>query len=117
MFPWYGLGAGFAGLRVPALAAHPQDSPQRTRQADLEERTPSRFSPAWALYVPLTTAGALVTALFVAGFASTQDAEGHWRRLEVPIAESAILDDEGVVTHVCTRSGPSTSPGGTTASR
>lgn len=101
MFPWYGLGAGFAGLLVYLLWPPTRRTARGgTRQADLEERTPSRFSPAWALYVPLTTAGALVTALFVAGFASTQDAEGHWRRLEVPIAESAILDDEGIVTQV-----------------
>lgn len=101
MLPWLGLGPGFAGLIVYlAWPSTRKAAPNEMRQADLEERTLDRFSPGWALYVPLSAAGALVIGLFVAGFASTQDGEGHWRRLAIPLVKSAALDDNGVVTQL-----------------
>lgn len=101
MLPWLGLGPGLVGLIVYlAWPSTRRVAPNEMRQADLEERTLARFSPGWAMYLPLSAAGALVIGLFVAGFASSQDLEGNWRRLRIPLVESAVLDEDGIVTQL-----------------
>lgn len=100
LLPWLGLGGGFAGLATyllwrPAKPFEPND----VREADLTQRTPLGFGPRWAFTIPLVAAAIMILGLVAAGLASTQDANGDWRRISVDLVETWKIYD-GVITQL-----------------